>query len=114
MAAEFTIRAFIFDAYGTLFDPFSVEARCEKFFAGQGAALSRLWRAKQLEYTWLRSLMGRYEDFWRVTRDALVFACTSLNLAAKDSGLDELMAAYLTLGTYADVVPGSKLFRVVR
>jgi 2-haloacid dehalogenase len=106
MAPKFTIRAFIFDAYGTLFDPFSVEARCEKFFAGQGAPLSRLWRAKQLEYTWLRSLMGRYEDFWRVTRDALVFACGSLNLAAKDSGIDELMAAYLTLGTYPDVAPG--------
>jgi 2-haloacid dehalogenase len=80
---------------------------------GHGAALSRLWRAKQLEYTWLRSLMGRYEDFWRVTRDALVFACRILNVAAKDSSLDEVMAAYLTLGTYADVVPGlEKLSRL--
>lgn len=113
MAAEFNIRAFIFDAYGTLFDPFSVEERCEKFFPGQGAALSRLWRAKQLEYTWLRSLMGRYEDFWRVTRDALVFACKSLKLAASDSALEELMAAYLHLEIYPDVAPGlEKLSRV--
>jgi 2-haloacid dehalogenase len=106
MAAEFRIQTFIFDAYGTLFDPFSVESRCEKFFPGHGAAVSRLWRAKQLEYTWLRSLMGRYEDFWKVTRDALIFACRSLKLAPKDSGLDELMATYLTLGTYSDVAPG--------
>ena len=50
--------------------------------------------------------MGRYEDFWRVTRDALVYACESLKMARDDSGLEELMAAYLTLGIYADVAPG--------
>jgi 2-haloacid dehalogenase len=108
MIAPPSIRAWIFDAYGTLSDPFSVEARCEKLFPGHGAALSRLWRAKQLEYTWLRSLMGRYEDSWKVTRDALVFTCRSLKVAAEDSGLDELMAAYLILGTYPDVAPGLK------
>ena len=74
MIAPPFVLALIFDAYGILFDPFSVGTRCERFFPGHGAALSRLWRAKQLEYTWLRSLMGRYEDFWKVTRDTLVFA----------------------------------------
>ena len=57
----------------------SVIALCDRKFPGQGADLSKLWRAKQLEYTWLRSLMGRYEDFWMVTESALVFACRSLS-----------------------------------
>ena len=101
-----TIKALVFDAYGTLYDIQSVAAITEEEFPGYGEIITQIWRLKQLEYTWLRSLMGRYEDFWKVTRDALVFACKSLELAANDSGLDELMAAYLTLGTYADAVPG--------
>ncbi len=64
------IQAIAFDAYGTLFDVHSVIALCNRKFPGQGAELSKLWRAKQLEYTWLRSLMGRYEDFWMVTESA--------------------------------------------
>jgi 2-haloacid dehalogenase len=74
------ILAVVFDAYGTLFDVHSVIRRCETLFAGKGAALSQLWRTKQLEYTWLRSLMGRYEDFGAVTRGALRFACRTLGL----------------------------------
>lgn len=58
------IKALAFDAYGTLFDVHSVISTCNQNFPDQGAALSQRWRAKQLEYTWLRSLMGRYEDFW--------------------------------------------------
>ena len=65
------LKALVFDAYGTLFDVHSVVALGEQLFPGKGGALSQLWRAKQLEYTWLRSLMGRYEDFTVVTRDAL-------------------------------------------
>ena len=75
------IKAIAFDAYGTLFDLHSVTALCDCKFPGQGAELSKLWRAKQLEYTWLRSLTGRYEDFWSVTESALTFACNSLGLA---------------------------------
>jgi 2-haloacid dehalogenase len=113
MATEFKIRAFIFDAYGTLFDPFPVESPCENVFPGNGVALSRLWRAKQLEYTWLRSLMGRYEDFWKVTRDALGFACKSLKLAAIESAPDDLLSVYLNLEFYPDVAPGlEKLSRL--
>lgn len=59
-----------FDAYGTLFDVFSVTALCEKFFRGQGQKLALLWRVKQLQYSQLRSLMGRHKDFWLVTQDA--------------------------------------------
>jgi len=54
----FAVRALVFDAYGTLFDPFAVRIRAEELFPGNGTALSQLWRAKQLEYSWLRTLMG--------------------------------------------------------
>ena len=62
------VSALVFDAYGTIFDVHSVAALAESFFPGKGAALSAAWRAKQLEYTWQRSLMGRYEDFSRGSR----------------------------------------------
>jgi 2-haloacid dehalogenase len=97
------IQAIAFDAYGTLFDVHSVIALCNRKFPGQGAELSRLWRAKQLEYTWLRSLMGRYEDFWMVTESALVFACRSLNLACPTETRKELMESYLRLDTFPEV-----------
>lgn len=97
------IQAIAFDAYGTLFDVHSVIALCDRKFPGQGAELSRLWRAKQLEYTWLRSLMGRYEDFWMVTESALLFACRSMSLACSTETRQELMEAYLHLDTFPEV-----------
>lgn len=97
------IQGVAFDAYGTLFDVHSVIALCNRKFPGQGAELSKLWRAKQLEYTWLRSLMGRYEDFWMVTESALVFACRSLNLACPTETRRELMESYLHLDTFPEV-----------
>jgi 2-haloacid dehalogenase len=72
------IKAVVFDAYGTLFDVHTVAARGEQEFPGYGKQISEIWRQKQLEYTWLRSLMGKYEDFWKVTDDALVFTLKSL------------------------------------
>jgi 2-haloacid dehalogenase len=95
--------ALVFDAYGTLYDVHSVARGCERLFPGQGMALSRLWRAKQLEYTWLRSLMGRYAPFSAVTRDALAHACEALGLELAREGADALMAEYLSLDTYAEV-----------
>ena len=68
------VAALVFDAYGTLFDVHSVTTLAEELAPGRGAALSQLWRTKQLEYTWQRSLMDRYVDFWRVTSDGLDFA----------------------------------------
>lgn len=97
------IQAIAFDAYGTLFDVHSVIALCNRKFPGQGAELSKLWRAKQLEYTWLRSLMGRYEDFWMVTESALVFACRNLGLACPAETRRELMESYLHLDTFPEV-----------
>lgn len=95
--------AFIFDAYGTLFDVHSVQQRCEAFWPGKGPQLSQLWRAKQLEYTWQRSLMRRYEPFSRVTREALDYACEALGLALDASRSDALMAQYLRLELFPDV-----------
>ena len=99
------IRALVFDAYGTLFNVHSVIATCETHFPGKGAALSQLWRGKQLEYSWLRSLMGRYVDFNQVTRDGLQYACESLGLTYSDSVLLQLKNAYRTLALFDDTLP---------
>ena len=97
------IQAIAFDVYGTLFDVQSALAICDRKFPGQGAELSKVWRAKQLEYTWLRSLMGQYEDFWKVTELALVFACRSLSLACPTKTRQDLMESYLHLDTFPEV-----------
>jgi 2-haloacid dehalogenase len=96
------IRGYVFDAYGTLFDVNSViEAGRE--IASDPAALSLLWRGKQLEYTWLRSLMGRYEDFWSVTAAALRHAIRRLGLSASEAQIARLLDAYLTLACFPEV-----------
>jgi 2-haloacid dehalogenase len=95
------IAACVFDAYGTLFDFASAAARCEGLSA-DAARLTALWRDKQLQYTWLRSLAGRYADFWQVTGDALDFALETL--AIDKPGLrDRLMQLYLTLDAFPEV-----------
>ena len=95
--------ALAFDAYGTLYDVHSVMRRCESFFPGKGAQLSQLWRAKQLEYTWQRSLMRRYAPFSSVTREALAYACEALRLELTAERMEALMSEYLMLSTYDDV-----------
>jgi 2-haloalkanoic acid dehalogenase type II len=96
------IRACVFDAYGTIFDFASAAARCPDVPAEQRAALTALWRDKQLQYTWLRTLQGRYADFWQVTGDALDFALDSLGLATP-ALRRTLMDLYLTLSAFPDV-----------
>jgi 2-haloacid dehalogenase len=101
------IEAVVFDAYGTLFDLASVTAACEAAFPGRGAELGRVWRAKQLEYTWLRSLMGSYADFWSITDAALLSACGIVGLSAglsPGASREGLMRAYLRLDVYPDVL----------
>ena len=71
---EVPIKACVFDAYGTLFDVHSAAARCRADLGDKADAMSATWRDKQLQYTWLRSLMGRHVDFWQITSDALDFA----------------------------------------
>ena len=97
-----TPRAIVFDAYGTLFDVHSVVAACEALFPGEGRALSQLWRTKQLEYSWLRSLMGRYVDFNVVTQDALQYACASLRLEWSEATSTTLNDAYRRLSLFDD------------
>lgn len=95
--------ALVFDAYGTLFDVHSVVERCESFWPGKGAPLSQLWRAKQLEWTWQRSLMRRYVPFSQVTREALAYACESLKLPLPAEASAALTDEYLRLAAYPDV-----------
>lgn len=95
------ITACVFDAYGTLFDVHSAVRRYSNQIKESGA-VSALWRAKQLEYTWLRSLMGRYVDFWQVTADALDFALETYGIS--DTVIrQDLLQAYMTLSCYSEV-----------
>jgi 2-haloacid dehalogenase len=95
--------ALVFDAYGTLYDVHSVAQRCEGFFPGAGQRLSQLWRAKQLEYTWLRSLMRRYAPFSTVTREALAYSCQALSLELEVTQMEALMAEYNMLAPFPEV-----------
>jgi 2-haloacid dehalogenase len=101
-----SLQAVAFDAYGTLFDVFSVTSLCEALFPGSGNALAQLWRAKQLQYSLLRSVMNRFEDFWQLTGDGLAYAAKSLKLDLTDAKRQTLMDAYLRLAAFPDVKPG--------
>jgi 2-haloacid dehalogenase len=97
-----SIHGYVFDAYGTLFDVHSV-VEAGREITNDPLALSVTWRQKQLEYTWLRSLMGRYEDFWAVTESALRYAVRRLELTVTEAQIDRLMSAYLTLACFPEV-----------
>ncbi len=95
------IEACVFDAYGTLFDVASAVKSCQDLLGDKAEALNVLWRSKQIEYTWLRSLMGTYEDFWRVTGDALDYALESLEIDDADLR-HKLMDLYLRLAPFPE------------
>lgn len=97
-----TIKAVVFDAYGTLYDVQSVADVTEQCFPGYGDLITQIWRLKQIEYTWLRSLMERYEDFTAVTRESLVFTLRCLGLAQEPAVVAQLMDRYLRLDPYPD------------
>lgn len=98
-----SVGVVMFDAYGTLFNVYSVLNGCEREYPGKGQVLSQLWRTKQLEYTWLRSLMGRYENFENITRSALRVACTHLGLPLSDVTTARLMEEYFRLSLFPEV-----------
>jgi 2-haloacid dehalogenase len=100
-----TIEAIVFDAYGTLYDVQSVTAATERAFPGHGELIAQIWRIKQLEYSWLRSLMHRYEDFSTVTRDALVYSLKTLGLTYDDATLESILQKYVYLDLYPDALP---------
>lgn len=97
------ISALVFDAYGTLFDVHSVGRLAETLFPGKGAALSAAWRTKQLEYTWLRTLMDRYEDFSRVTLSSLEWTFEHLGLEPDDAARRALLDEYRKLAMFPEV-----------
>jgi 2-haloacid dehalogenase len=97
-----TIKAIVFDAYGTLYDVQSVAHATEAAFPGQGETITQIWRMKQLEYTWLRSGMCAYVDFWTVTRDSLAYTLAVLGLPAEDGAIEALADAYNHLTLYPD------------
>ena len=96
------IRACVFDAYGTVFDYASAAAKCRDALGDHFVPLTALWRDKQIQYTWLRSMQRQHADFWRVTGDALDYALETLGIA--DAMLRErLMACYLQLDVFSEV-----------
>lgn len=96
------IEAIAFDAYGTLFDVYSVGALSEEMFPNHGKALAEVWRDKQIEYTRLRTMCDRYKPFWEVTEDALIFACKKLNLSLTAEVKETMMSQYAKLPAFAE------------
>jgi len=104
-------KAVLFDAYGTLFDVYSVGLLAEQLFPGAGERLALLWRDKQIEYTRLVSMSGTYRPFWELTRGALQFSADKLGLALGPALEDRLMNQYRHLSAYpenAEVLQGLK------
>ena len=105
-----SVKACVFDAYGTLFDVHSAVRHGGQALGDKAAAVSELWRTKQLEYTWLRSLMGAHADFWQVTSDGLDYALKASGV--DDAGLhSRLMDLYLSLDAYEEVAATLRLLR---
>ncbi|WP_374055292.1 haloacid dehalogenase type II [Rossellomorea sp. FM04394] len=98
-----TIKAFVFDAYGTLFDVHSVIEKCNELFPDKGEEISQVWRQKQLEYSFLRQLMGTYTTFFSITKDALHYACKQVGVGLSEKKEKELLSAYLKLNHYEEV-----------
>jgi 2-haloacid dehalogenase len=99
-----TIKAVVFDAYGTLYDIQSVAAITDSAYPGYGELITQIWRIKQLEYTWLRSLMRRYQDFSVITRESLGYAIDCLGLAHDGDVIDSIMDKYVRLDLYPDAL----------
>lgn len=95
-------RAVLFDAYGTLFDVYSVALAAEQLFPGQGDKLALLWRDKQIDYTRLCSMSGRYRPFWELTRAGLRFAALKLGLVLDAAAEDRLMNQYRHLSAFPE------------
>jgi 2-haloacid dehalogenase len=107
------VRAVVFDAYGTLFDVASAAERTRDLLGDRAGPLAELWRQKQLQYTWLRSLMGRHADFWQVTGDSLDYALDALQIASPDLRR-RLMEAYERIGRCADARDALKRLKTAR
>ena len=98
-------KAVLFDVYGTLLDVYSVGLRAEQMFPGAGERLARAWRDKQIEYSRLVSMSGRYRPFWQLTRDALQVTAAALRLPLDEAGADSLMNEYRHLSAFPEIRP---------
>lgn len=107
------IRAIAFDAFGTLFDVYSVAALAEQLFPDNGDPLAAEWRRKQIEYSFLRTLSGRYKPFLEVTEDALVFAAKKLGLLLGDGQRRQLMNQYACLSPFPENLSALKELRAL-
>ncbi len=105
------IRAALFDVFGTLLDVYSVTRRAEQLFPGHGTRLAVVWRDKQIEYSRLRTLSGRYVPFSQVTREALEFALDLLALSHSAAQLSDLLDEYKRLAPFVDVAPALATLR---
>ena len=97
-----TPKAVLFDVYGTLLDVYSVALRAEQMFPGAGERLARAWRDRQIEYSRLVSMSGRYRPFWQLTREALQVTAAALRLPLDDAGADSLMNEYRHLSAFPE------------
>ena len=95
-------QAVLFDVYGTLLDVYSVGLRAEQMFPGAGERLARAWRERQIEYSRLVSMSGRYRPFWQLTRDALQVSAAALGLPLDTAGADSLMNEYRHLSAFPE------------
>ena len=95
------IKAIIFDAYGTLFDVNSAAKKCKEKIGNKWEGFANYWRTTQLEYTWLRSMMGKHKNFWQITEDSLdkSMKAFSIDLSMRD----ELLDLYKVLSPFAEV-----------
>ncbi|MDE2429964.1 MAG: haloacid dehalogenase type II [Burkholderiales bacterium] len=97
-----SIQAIAFDAYGTLFDVYSISELAERYFPGFGDALAQKWRTRQIDYTRLRTMCSMYKPFWEVTQDALVFVCRELKLELSLDAQNALMGQYARLQAFPE------------
>jgi len=102
------IKAILFDVYGTLLDPASIATTASEMMADAGEFVA-LWRAKQLEYSWLMSLMGRYESFWEITDRALSYTCERFMVMLNEGQREDLLDSWYTVSPYPGVVEGLNL-----
>lgn len=103
MSLPETIKIIVFDAYGTLFNVRSIEDGLQSHFGDRAERISSIWRQKQLEYTWLRTLMNKYEPFSEVTKEALEFACKHENVTLSSEIRNDLLNRYFELSVFEEV-----------
>lgn len=105
------VTACVFDAYGTLFDVAAAARRCADDLGDKSGPLAEIWRTKQLQYTWLRSLMGEYADFWKLTGNALDYALTATGMTGNPALRRKLMNLYRDLDAYPDAADTLRALR---